>query len=103
MKENRRELKLEEMEIVNGGMYSAVPYRLNFEKSVGGKEGFEELLKDAKEEGYGVYLDFDFVYASMAATTMFDGLSNSRDLVKTIDDRYTSKVYYSAATQFYTS
>ena len=87
----------------NGGMYSAVPYRLNFEKSVGGKEGFEELLKDAKDEGYGVYLDFDFVYASMAATTMFDGLSNTRDLVKTIDDRYTSKVYYSAATQFYTS
>ena len=87
----------------NGGMYSAVPYRLNFEKAVGGKEGFEKLLADAKEEGYGVYLDFNFVYASMSATKLFDGLSNNRDLIKTIDDRYTSKAYYSAATQFYTS
>jgi len=60
-------------------------------------------MKDAKEEGYGVYVDFDFVYASMEATKMFDGLSNQRDLVKTIDDRYTSKVYYSAATQAQTS
>ena len=56
----------------NGGMYSAVPYQLNFEKAVGGKEGFSQLLEDAKKEGYGVYLDFDFVYSSMAATTMFD-------------------------------
>ena len=87
----------------NGGMNSGVPYRLDFEKSVGGKAGFEKLIADAKKEGYGVYLDFDFVYASMSATKMFDGLSNSRDLVKTIDDRYTSKAYYSAATQFYTS
>ena len=87
----------------NGGMNAGIPYRLDFEKSVGGKEGFEKLIADAKKEGYGVYLDFDFVYASMSATKMFDGLSNSRDLVKTIDDRYTSKAYYSAATQFYTS
>ena len=87
----------------NGGMYSAVPYRLNFEKSVGGKSGFEELIADAKEKGYGVYLDFDFVYASMKATKAFDGLSKSRDLVKTIDDRYTSKQYYSATTQSYTN
>ena len=87
----------------NGGMYSSVPYRLNFEKAVGGKEGFEALIADAKEEGYGVYLDFNFVYASMDAAQAFDGLSNNRDLVKTIDDRYTSKAYYSAATQFYTS
>ena len=87
----------------NGGMYSAVPYRLNFEKSVGGKSGFEELIADAKNKGYGVYLDFDFVYASMKATKAFDGLTKSKDLVKTIDDRYTSKQYYSATTQSYTS
>ena len=87
----------------NGGMYSAVPYRLDFEKAVGGKEGFKELIADAKSNGYGVYLDFDFAYASMAATKMFDGLSNRRDLVKSIDDRYTSKQYYSATRQSYTS
>ena len=87
----------------NGGMYSAVPYKLDFEKSVGGKEGFKELVADAKEKGYGVYVDFDFAYATMSATKMFDGLTNSRDLIKTIDDRYTSKWYYSATTQAYTS
>ena len=87
----------------NGGMYSSVPYRLKFEKAVGGKEGFKQLLVDAKNEGYGVFVDFDFAYASMVATTAFDGLSNSRDLVKSIDDRYTSKQYYSATRQAYTS
>ncbi len=87
----------------NGGMYSAVPYRLDFEKAVGGKEGFKELIADAKNKGYGVYLDFDFAYASMAATKAFDGLSNRRDLVKSIDDRYTSKQYYSATRQSNTS
>jgi len=87
----------------NGGMDSGVPYKFNIEKSVGGKEGFKELLADAKNEGYGVYVDFDFVYADMAATYMFDGLSNNRDLVKSIDDRYISKQHYSVTRQAYTS
>ncbi len=87
----------------NGGMYSSVPYKLKFEKSVGGKKGFEELLEDAKAKNYGVYLDFDFVYSTSSATKMFDGLSNNRDLVRAIDDRYTSKQYYSATRQSFTS
>ncbi len=87
----------------NGGMYSSVPYKLNFEKSVGGKKGFKELISDAKDRGYGVYLDFDFAYATASAAKSFDGLSNRKDLVKAIDDRYTSKQYYSATRQSYTS
>ena len=87
----------------NGGMYSSVPYKLNIEKSVGGKQGLEDLIADAKEKDYGVYLDFDFVYSTSKATKMFDGLSNNRDLVRAIDDRYTSKQYYSATRQSYTS
>ena len=87
----------------NGGMYSSVPYKLKFEKSVGGKKGFESLLADAKANNYGVYLNFDFVYSASKATKMFDGLSNSRDLVRAIDDRYVSKQYYSATRQSYTS
>lgn len=87
----------------NGGMYSSVPYKLDFEKSAGGKKGFEDLLTDAKERGYGVYLDFDFVYATSSASKMFDGLNNDRDLVKAIDDRFTSKQYYSVTRQSYTS
>ena len=87
----------------NGGMYSAVPYKLNFEKSAGGKKGFEALVADAREKGYGVYLDFDFAYATSSAAKAFDGLNNDRDLVKAIDDRYTSKQYYSVTRQSYTS
>ncbi len=85
----------------NGGMFSSVPYRLKFEKAVGGKDGFNELIADAKKEGYGVFLDFDFAYVTMADA--FDGLSDSRDLIKTIDDRYTTKRYYSATRQSYTT
>ena len=87
----------------NGGMDSSVPYKFKIEKSVGGKKGFEKLLEDAKNEGYGVYVDFDFVYADMFGTKMFDGLNNSRDLVKSIDDRFISKQYYSVTRQSYTS
>ena len=87
----------------NGGMYSAVPYKLDFEKSAGGKKGFEKLVADARDRGYGVYLDFDFAYATSSAAKAFDGLNNDRDLVKAIDDRYTSKQYYSVTRQSYTS
>lgn len=87
----------------NGGMYSSVPYRLKFEKSVGGSDGFKKLIEDAKNRDYGVFVDFDFAYANAKAIKMFDGLSKSKDLVKSIDDRYTSKQYYSVTRQSYTS
>ena len=85
----------------NGGYYSTVPYGLKWERSVGGKKGFEELLSYAKEEGFGLYPDFDFVYASSFA--MFDGLTLKTHAVKTIDDRYSSKQEYSATKQTYMS
>ena len=87
----------------NGGMYSSVPYKLEFEKSAGGKKGFEELIADAKERGYGVYVDFNFVYANSRESKAFDGLNKDKDLVKAIDDRFTSKQYYSVTRQSYTS
>ena len=87
----------------NGGMQSSVPYRFDVEKAVGGKDGLKDLMNDAKENGYGVYVDFDFVYADAMQTKMFDGLKNSRDLVKSIDDRYISKTYYSVTRQAFTS
>ena len=87
----------------NGGMQASVPYKFNVEKSVGGKEGLKELMADAKANGYGVFVDFDFVYADAMQTKMFDGLNNNRDLVKSIDDRYISKSYYSVTRQSYTT
>ena len=83
----------------NGGMKSTVPYKLKWEKAVGGKDGFKELLEDAKEKDYGVYPDFDFAYIN--ETGMFDGVSLKKHAVKSIDNRYTSMRVYSAARQSY--
>lgn len=86
----------------NGGLNGAlskpyVPYKLKWEKSVGGSEGFKDLLAYAKEKGIGIFPDFDFAYT--ANNKSFDGFSYKKHAVKTIDDRYTSKRYYDATTQ----
>jgi len=83
----------------NGGMVSTVPYHLDWEKSVGGKKGFEDLIAYATEEGFGVYPDFDFVYID--TTGSFDGLNLKKHAVKTIDNRYTSRREYSGTKQTY--
>lgn len=90
----------------NGGMYSTIPYGLKWEKAVGGKAGFEDLLAYAADinsgsntdgKALGIYPDFDFVYVSSLDT--FDGFSYKRDAVKTIDDRYCAKRSYSSTFQ----
>lgn len=85
----------------NGGMYANVPYKLKWEKAVGGKKGFNALLDDAKEKGYGVYPDFDFAY--MHEQNSNPGVSMRKHIVKSIDNRYTSLRVYSAARQNYTT
>lgn len=85
----------------NGGMSATVPYRLDWEKAVGGKKGFDALLKDANENGYKVFPDFDFVYVS--ETGMIDGLTLRKHVVKSIDNRYTSRREYSATKQAFVS
>jgi len=90
----------------NGGMYSTVPYGLKWENAVGGKKGFSDLLKFAKEinsvsptdgKNLGIFPDFDFVYIN--ETGWFDGVSLHDHAVKTIDDRYIGKSTYSATYQ----
>ena len=83
----------------NGGMYSSAPYKLDWQKAAGGKEGFSDLVSYAKEKGFGVYPDFDFAYVDDDYS--FDGFSASKHTVKTIDDRYSSRIMYNAATQDY--
>ncbi len=85
----------------NGGMYSKMPYKLKWENSVGGKDGYEDLVEYANEKGFGIFPDFDFVYARAAYDGAFDGLSLKKHAVKTINDQYTSKRYYSATKQTY--
>ena len=88
----------------NGGMYATMPYKLNWEKNVGGAEGFKDLISEAEEinakndgSHLGLYPDFDFAYAQ--ADTAFDGLNLKKDAVKTLDNRYTVYRYYDASIQ----
>ena len=88
----------------NGGMYSTMPYKLNWEKNVGGAKGFKELVSQAKEinakndgSHLGLYPDFDFAYVQMDSS--FDGMNLKKDAVKTLDNRYTSYRYYDASIQ----
>ena len=94
----------------NGGLYSTMPYNLEWEKAVGGKSGFEDLVSYANEinkgsatdgKNLGLYPDFDF--ANVKYTSSFDGFSLKKHAVKTIDDRYTGKRTYSATYQTYMS
>ena len=71
----------------NGGMYSSMPYNLKWEKAIGGKKGFEELVEYAKERGFGVYPDIDFAYAWGGLNGLFDGLREKRHYAKAIDNR----------------
>ncbi len=85
----------------NGGLSNAgVPYNLKWEKAVGGNNGFREIMEYAKEKGFELFPDFDFVYAPNDKT--FDGFSYRKHAVKTINDQYTSKRYYDATTQSFT-
>ena len=80
----------------NGGMVSTVPYKVKFDKAVGGNNGFKEFLSYAADKGMLVFPDFDFAYFKRAES--FDGISN-KNLVKTMDNRYSSKRYYDSTMQ----
>ena len=90
----------------NGGLYSTMPYKLKWEKEVGGADGFTELMEYAKEvnsgsaadgKHLGIFPEFDF--SNVTVDKSFDGFSLSKHAVKTIDDRYTTKRTYSATFQ----
>ncbi len=81
----------------NGGMYSDVPYKLKWEKSVGGKSGFKELLETAKREGFGLYPDFDFVYSTRSDAGSH--VNMKKHAARTIENRYTTKRVYSVTQQ----
>ena len=81
----------------NGGMNPTVPYYLKWTRVVGGKKGFNDLIDYAKANDFEVYPDFDFVY--IRNTELFDGITMKWHAVRTIDDRYTTRRAYDAATQ----
>lgn len=80
----------------NGGLVSTVPYKVKFDGAVGGNSGFKDFVSYAKEKGILVFPDFDFTYLKRSKS--FDGISNS-DLVKTMDNRYSTKQLYDSTMQ----
>ena len=90
----------------NGGMYSAVPGRLKFEKEVGGNDGFQALLDEAakinaadKNNNLGIFPDFNIVFD--VYDELFNGYNKDDHAAKTIDDRYANRREYSATQQKY--
>jgi len=85
----------------NGGLNPTIPYALKWTKVVGGDEGFTDLAKYAAENNFNIYPDFDFAY--LHQQELFDGFSMKKHAIRTIDDRYTTRRAYDAATQSFDS
>lgn len=83
-----------------GTGYQFAPSVVKFEKVLGGNKGYGELLKDAENNNYGVFPEFDF--ANVNASSWFDGFSFKNQTVRTIDDRYSRKREYDATYQNFT-
>ena len=82
----------------DGGMQTSyAPTLVKFEKVLGGNKGYTALVEDAKKDGYNVYPEFDF--ANVEGTKFGTGFSYTKQTVRTIDDRYTSKREYDATFQ----
>ena len=88
----------------NGGMYATYPAKVRWESSVGGKNGFSNLISKATEESskegqtFGIYPDFDFMYINN--TGWFDGISNNIAACM-VDNRYASKQTYNSINQMF--
>ncbi|MBO5338517.1 MAG: hypothetical protein J6A96_02320 [Clostridia bacterium] len=82
----------------NGGLSSTYPTKIKWERVLGGKKGVNKLLEeDAANDQFNVVLDVNFSYSQ--GSKLFGGYSDKKYAVKTLDDRYTTKRAYYAATQ----
>ena len=84
----------------NGDMYGqTIPSTVKWAKSVGGEDGFKDLVAYAKEKGFGIYPDFDFTSVSSLKTG--DGFRLKKHATKTINDQYVYKVVYNGVSGAY--
>ncbi|MBE6673938.1 MAG: hypothetical protein E7596_02400 [Ruminococcaceae bacterium] len=81
----------------NGGLSSYYPTKVKWQKVLGGKDGLNELLEYAAEKGFDVAPDVEFSYSY--GSKAFSGFSNKKNGARTLDNRYTTKRTYYAATQ----
>lgn len=66
-----------------GGIKHDHPAKLSFERSLGGRSGFERLLDYCQANGVGLYPDIDL----QTTYTGGNGFSNTRSAVKTLDSQ----------------
>ena len=89
----------------NGGMYYTYPAKVRWERSLGGKKGFNALLEYANSvnksgtDNLGIYPDFDFQYINNSA--LFDRVRNGVHAAKMVDNRYASKQVYNSVSGLY--
>ena len=81
----------------NGGLVSDYPTSIEWQSVLGGDEGFKELLNYSEKNGFDVIPDVEFSYSYGAG--FFSEYSHSEHGVRTLDNRYTTKRTYYAATQ----
>ncbi len=83
----------------NGGLYSTIPYKINYMSVLGGRKGFEKLVEYAENASaesaasdIRIYVDFDLT--SIQKDKVFDGYMVRRDSAKTMNNRYATKREY---------
>ncbi|MBQ8344007.1 MAG: hypothetical protein IJX51_05615 [Clostridia bacterium] len=81
----------------NEGLSSKYPTKVKWLGSVGGKDGFLELLDDAKANGYEVSPNFDFAYSTYLYGS--DNIKYRTYGAKSLDDRFAMKLTYEPAYQ----
>ena len=84
---------------VNGGMKPTIYNKAEFEDVVGGNDGYSEFAENANKNGIGVFTEFDFAY--LHNTSLFDGYSDSKHALETIDGRYIVKKEYNPTYQMF--
>ena len=81
----------------NGGLNAYYPTSIKWQKVLGGNDGFNALIEHAKLTGFEVTPDIEFMYSRNIKS--FSGVSYKKDGVRTLDNRYSTKREYNAATQ----
>ncbi|MBO5261879.1 MAG: hypothetical protein J6B45_02420 [Clostridia bacterium] len=81
----------------NGGLISDYPTYIKWQEVLGGEKGFNDLLSFAEQNGFDVAPNIEFSYSYKSGR--FSEYSHSEHGVRTLDNRYTTKRNYYAATQ----
>ncbi len=85
----------------NGGLNSYYPTSIKWQKVLGGKAGFTDLLSYASENGIEIAPNVDFAYTKTSKFKAFSGFSLKKNGAKTLDGRYTTRRNYDPALQLF--